>query len=255
MKLLLIVLVLLMSLPVFAQYQPSGQTIIVVIDDQEQNYVDTPPLMMHSRVLVPMRPIFESLGASLNWDNMTKTVTATRGTEQINLTIGNSQATIRENQAIKKRVTLDALPVLSQGTTYVPLRFVSESLGARVNWESDARRVVIMTGAAMSNHPMPNPNPMPPMAGMTQEVKVALTEMEIILEPAIVAAGDIRFIVVNTGAMPHALAIVGVTSKTANLAQGEKATLLVHLMPGTYTLYCPIGKHRVLGMEKKLTVN
>ncbi len=75
-----------------------------------------------------------------------------------------------------------------------------------------------------------------------------------VLDPSTVPAGAVKFEVANTGKYPHALAIDGVSERTAELAAGQKATLSVKLRPGTYSLYCPIDDHRGLGVQAKLTV-
>lgn len=81
--------------------------------------------------LVPMRPILEAYGMTLNWDNKTKTVTATKDKITIQLTHNLYEAI--ENG---KKVKLNEAPVLSPTTNtfYVNLRFISETLGAKVTW-------------------------------------------------------------------------------------------------------------------------
>ena len=88
-----------------------------------------PPTRAHGRTMVPLRGIFESLGAQVNWDADTSTITATKGATEVQLSIGDPHATV-DGQA----VLLDAPAMILNGSTMVPLRFVSEALGADVKW-------------------------------------------------------------------------------------------------------------------------
>ncbi len=65
------------------------------------------------------------------------------------------------------------------------------------------------------------------------------------------------FEAVNDGATDHALEIEGNGDEeaTETIGAGESATVTLDLKPGTYTMYCPIGNHRELGMEGKITVS
>ena len=55
---------------------------------------DVPPTIISSRTLVPLRAIFEALGVEVEWDNSTQTVTGIKDTTEVNLTVGNTHATI-----------------------------------------------------------------------------------------------------------------------------------------------------------------
>lgn len=85
--------------------------------------------------LVPMRPIFEAYGMTVEWDNNTKSVTATKGETTIKLTHNSHEAYL--NGKVAK---LDQAPSLepTRKTFYVNLRFISESLGAAVVWNKTA---------------------------------------------------------------------------------------------------------------------
>jgi len=95
---------------------------------------------MNGRTLVPMRDIFEALGATVQWNPVTRGIVAQRGTTDVGLQIGNRAASINS-----QRVTLDQSPILLRGSTLVPLRFVSEALGAQVNWDGSQRLVSVMS--------------------------------------------------------------------------------------------------------------
>lgn len=101
---------------------------------------DVAPVMENNRVLVPFRVIAEALGASVNWNNSTQTVTMTKGGTTARLSINNATA-YKNNQP----VNLDVPARLRNGRTLVPIRFVSEALGANVEWQQANNRVVITT--------------------------------------------------------------------------------------------------------------
>lgn len=99
---------------------------------------DAAPVIVNNRTMVPLRMIFETLGASVEWVQATQTVNAKKGDTSISLQIGSSTA-----KKDGKSITLDAAPQLIDNKTMVPLRFVSEALGAEVKWDGDTRTVSI----------------------------------------------------------------------------------------------------------------
>ncbi|MGQ9532609.1 MAG: copper amine oxidase N-terminal domain-containing protein [Desulfotomaculales bacterium] len=116
---------------------PSPGGITVLLNGQPLSF-DQPPVIVNDRTLVPLRAIFEALGAEVNWDGATQTVTATRGDTVIILVIGSPVA-FKNGQP----VTLDQPALLMGGRTMVPVRFVSEAMGAEVNWNGATQTVSI----------------------------------------------------------------------------------------------------------------
>lgn len=98
------------------------------------------PVIVGERTVVPLRAIFEALGASVSWNDSTQTVTAVKGDHNISMTINNPNAEVNG-----KTVTLDQAPILVNGHTMVPVRFVSEALGCKVDWDASLNQVVITT--------------------------------------------------------------------------------------------------------------
>ena len=119
---------------------PSETDNITVTVDNTPLTFDVEPIIENDRVLVPMRKIFETLGANVEWNGNTQTVTATKDEIKINLQIGNT-----EMQVNGKAVTLDAAPKLLNDRTLVPVRAVSESLNANVDWNEKTRKVTVTT--------------------------------------------------------------------------------------------------------------
>ncbi|ADM71226.1 Protease inhibitor [Paenibacillus polymyxa E681] len=114
-----------------------AQQVEVFIDGKLQQY-EQPATSISGSMLVPFRAVFEALGAKVKWDGATKTVTATKGDTTIKLTVGSRDAYING-----KLVRLNAAPRLINGKVMVPIRFVSEALGAKVKWNIAAQSVVI----------------------------------------------------------------------------------------------------------------
>jgi hypothetical protein len=115
----------------------SAASATVVLDGRQMEF-DVPPTIEDGRTLVPLRAIFEGLGAAVEWDGETRTVTATRESDRIQLQIG-SRSAYRNGLP----VNLDVPAKIIDGRTMVPLRFVSESLGAEVNWNGVTRVITI----------------------------------------------------------------------------------------------------------------
>ncbi len=94
------------------------------------------------------------------------------------------------------------------------------------------------------------------MAQDANRVEVGLIEYEINM-PASIPAGPTVFEVTNNGTAPHNFEIEGQGIERVfevNLQPGETQTMEVDLVPGSYTVYCPVGNHRQMGMELQLSV-
>lgn len=100
--------------------------------------MDVPAQIIGGSTMVPIRFVSESFGADVTWNQYTKTITITRIDRQIILTVGKQTASIDGKEA-----TLARPPVVVGGRTLVPLRFISEAFGAKVEWNSDEKKVTI----------------------------------------------------------------------------------------------------------------
>ncbi len=99
---------------------------------------DQPAFIKDNRTVVPMRKIFEKLGATINWDENTQTITATKGSTTISLQIGSN--ILKKNNT---EIVLDVPAFIQNDRTLVPIRAISESLGATVNWDEENQTVSI----------------------------------------------------------------------------------------------------------------
>ncbi|MGG4212025.1 stalk domain-containing protein [Paenibacillus sp. FSL L8-0638] len=109
----------------------------VIINGVTQQYTQS-PIVSQNTTLVPLRGVFESLGAQVEWDSKAKKVTASKNDDTLTLNIGSKLA-----YKNSKPVQLDAATQIQKGQVLVPLRFVSQSLGAKVNWDQTTRTVTI----------------------------------------------------------------------------------------------------------------
>lgn len=142
---LLLVAALLLSSSLFATPANAkvdeSNAITVKVDNLVKTF-DQPPVLLNNRALVPMRGIFEMLGAQVDWAASTSTVTAKLITQRdpisVVLQVGNPVATVNNT-----RITLDQAPEVVNGRTMVPVRFVSETLRAAVNWTEQTNTVEI----------------------------------------------------------------------------------------------------------------
>lgn len=102
-------------------------------------------------VMVPIRVISENLGFDVYWSKATKTVTVQDGSQTVTMVIGSQQADING-----QRVQMTKAPVLREGTTLVPLRFVSEQMGLQVRWDN-AQKAVYLTSSYDGSNPGEEP--------------------------------------------------------------------------------------------------
>lgn len=101
---------------------------------------DVKPQVIDGRTMVPMRKIFESLGAVVTWDDDTQTVTGRKGDTVVNVSIDSR--TLFKNGVPK---LLDVAPMLIESRTLVPVRAIAESFDCEVNWIEETNTVEIVT--------------------------------------------------------------------------------------------------------------
>lgn len=150
----------------------AANPINVEINGNELVFFDQRPVNRDGRVLVPLRSIFEALGADVQWDGSTQTAIGTLGDKVVKATIGSTVAYVGN-----ETVTLDVGPQLINDRTMVPVRFVSESLGAKVDWISETQTVTIeadlgKTGGVPNIHPKGTKRPVPTNFEKSSEMSV-----------------------------------------------------------------------------------
>ena len=99
---------------------------------------DVPPIIEDGSTLVPMRFLFEQMGADVEWDSETQTATAMLDNKAVTFSIDNVNARINNKSA-----KMDVPARLVNGKTMVPLRFLSENMGYDVDWDADSRTAIV----------------------------------------------------------------------------------------------------------------
>jgi hypothetical protein len=139
-----LILLITTLLPFGSYAGASGQASeITVVIDSRPIYFDVTPQRIEGRVMVPLRAIFESLGAEVEWEGTTQTITGKKDDTIITLRINDILAEVSG-----RTVELDVAAAQVEGRTFVPARFVAESFGADVDWDESNAQVIISTGAA-----------------------------------------------------------------------------------------------------------
>jgi len=88
--------------------------------------------------MVPIRFVAEAIGAAVGWDEVQRRTMIIKDNLKIAIAAGSANAEVNG-----ETVTLDCEPFVENGRTYLPLRFVSETLGAKVEWKADEQQVII----------------------------------------------------------------------------------------------------------------
>lgn len=142
---------------------PSGQIPILYND---HHVYTKPDILKQGRVLaalvkggtllIPLRSMFEQMGATVSWDAGSKTATVSKPGAEVKVTVGKPEVVINGETR-----PLDVPPMVYQGVVVVPVRVISEGMGAYVQWVPDRHLVVVRYIPAT---PPPSPAPPPPSA-------------------------------------------------------------------------------------------
>jgi hypothetical protein len=144
---------------------PSGEVPILFNDHHvyskpdrlKQNRV-LAALIKGNTILVPLRSMFEQMGATVSYDPATKTVDVSKPGSDVKVTVGKPEVIINGESR-----PLDVPPEIYKGSVVVPVRVISEGMGAYVQWVPDKRLVVVRYIPAVAPTPPPTPAPtLPP---------------------------------------------------------------------------------------------
>lgn len=123
----------------YINISPEGTDITVEISGRRIDF-SVDPVIYNERTMVPLRGIFEELGAVVSWNGDTKTVTAKKGVEKITITVGETKLYVNGKAHI-----IDTPPFIINGSTLVPVRAIAEGFGCDVLWDGENSRVLIKT--------------------------------------------------------------------------------------------------------------
>lgn len=137
---LVVSLVLATNISVFATETP----IKLFLNDSPMSF-DVPPLLIDQRVLVPFRALFEALGAEVIWDNEKQTAYASTANLLITMPLNKPYAGVNGLQ-----IPLDVPAIMRDNRVLVPVRFVAETLGAKVNWVNATQSVYLASSGSVT---------------------------------------------------------------------------------------------------------
>ncbi|MDQ6779808.1 MAG: copper amine oxidase N-terminal domain-containing protein [Candidatus Eremiobacteraeota bacterium] len=130
---------------ILTTFAPAAAAVTIIVNGQQVQF-DQPPIERSGRVFVPLRGVFERLGASVVYDN--GVINATGNGRSVQLHIGSTTAVVNGSNQM-----LDVAPFLVGARTLVPLRFISQALGASVNYDNNSQTVTVSLGSGSSNVP------------------------------------------------------------------------------------------------------
>ncbi|WP_020616541.1 copper amine oxidase N-terminal domain-containing protein [Paenibacillus daejeonensis] len=131
----LFLLILLLGLPSLPAH--AGNNYLILLDGRILE-TEERPVNRNGSMLVPMRTIFEALGASVSYDAGTKRITGQYGEVEIVMGLNAKEAS-RNGETL----VMSQPPALIDDRVYVPIRFVSEALGAEVEWDAERQAVQV----------------------------------------------------------------------------------------------------------------
>lgn len=121
-----------------APREQSGNQIKVMLDAAPVTFEVSPFITDEGTLVVPFRPIFEKLGLSVSWDEASKTITGEKKGTKIVLRIDHKFADVNG-----KSIEMSVAPSIVSGNTFIPLRFIAESLESIVEWDAPRKTAVI----------------------------------------------------------------------------------------------------------------
>jgi len=227
-SLIIFITILLAITPTMSVSATKYPEAVVTVDGEKLN---VPAYIINKSTFVPYSVIFKKLGATVSWNNNEKSATATKGKTVIKLTVGKSEALL--NGQVR---SLTAAPINLNGSVYVPLRFVSDALGASVNFNSATKTAIIRSNNEASDGsqttPAPTPNP------ITVTVKATNFDWEL-SQTVFKVNEEITFQITSTEGF-HGFGLSD-TSIDVNLPLDSMVTVKwTPTKPGTYTIRCTV---------------
>lgn len=128
----------LIAMSAMSQQTPTRDLVRITVNGEDVNFATTQPYIKGGHTLVPIRGVFEKIGAKVDYDAAKKMVSAYKPGIEVVLIIGSNKALVNNEE---KYIPMAAS--VTSGSTMVPLRFLSESLGATVSFNMEARVVNI----------------------------------------------------------------------------------------------------------------
>lgn len=141
------------------EYEYTGKDVTVKYNNEKMEF-DVPPIIHKDRTLLPIRVLIEKLGGTVDWEEKTKLITIEVDDIKIGMQIGNTKASVNG-----KTVELEVAPCIAYqygnadlGRTVIPIRFVMENLGLKVDWDQQSYTVLVVNENESSNNDEENNN-------------------------------------------------------------------------------------------------
>ena len=133
---------------------------------------DVSPVIVQNRSFVPVRSIFEKMGAEVTWISSRKQVIIRSSSARVVLNIDSTTAYVDDDE-----IQLDVAPFIKEGRTMVPVRFISESLNYNVKWENNSVYITSKKAQNTTNNPKINKINIVEKSNST-DVSIIITNME-----------------------------------------------------------------------------
>ncbi|MEQ8174208.1 MAG: trypsin-like peptidase domain-containing protein [Syntrophomonadaceae bacterium] len=129
----------LLAMAILAAFPGSAAAIPKVLINGYSLNLDVPPQIQNGRVMVPISPVFKSLGGEVTWVGETQTILGKRYLTRIALQVGKTSAILNGVE-----LTLDSPPVIIDGRTLIPVSLIARALGAEVMWDAPSETVSVV---------------------------------------------------------------------------------------------------------------
>jgi len=110
----------------------------LIIDNQEIMGLDTPPIILNNRVMVPARAVFERVGGVVGWSEANRQITVFYNDDVLVMTVGSIWARLND-----RYIHMEESPIILGDRTLIPLRFPAEAFGFDVDWDPDMRAAIL----------------------------------------------------------------------------------------------------------------
>lgn len=125
----------------------ADEDVDILLNGELMTFDDVKPEIISDRTMLPFRKVLEDLGATVSFDNDTRTASATKDDITISFSIDSNVITVNNGGEVST-IEMDVAPVIKNDRTLVPIRFMSESFGMSVGWDNTYRTAVIVDYAS-----------------------------------------------------------------------------------------------------------
>ncbi|MDD2216727.1 MAG: copper amine oxidase N-terminal domain-containing protein, partial [Eubacteriales bacterium] len=142
---LIVTLILVGTVLAFGTESTQEAEIKVQFNGENILFTDASPKIINGRTMVPFRQILETMGAIVTYDKQTNTVLAKSAQMELSFVIGETDITItKDNKTVIKKMDVAPFVDGKLGRTYVPVRFMAESMSYIVGWDNEEKTAVII---------------------------------------------------------------------------------------------------------------